>query len=131
MFATLIQRIQLPLAAAVISLSCGGDEGTGPEAVLIATVEISPPSARILPGGTVQLAAALKDAAGNNVADRSVSWSTSNAAVASVSEAGLVIGMAEGEVVVTATSEGKRGAAAITVYMPLALVEPARPSPRR
>lgn len=126
MFMTLIRRIQPPLAAALISLSCGGDEGTGPEAALIATVEISPPIARILPGGTVQLVAALKDAAGNNVPDRGASWSSSDPAVAAVSEAGLVTGLAEGEVVVTATSEGKRSAAAITVYMPLAVVEPTR-----
>jgi uncharacterized protein YjdB len=126
MFTTLIRRIQLPLAAAVISLACSADEGTGPETALIATVEISPATARILPGGTVQLVAALKDAAGNDVGDRSASWSSSNPAVVAVSEAGLVTGMTEGEVVVTATSEGKRGAAAITVYMPLAVAEPAR-----
>jgi uncharacterized protein YjdB len=121
MLTTLVRRFQLPIAAAVISLSCGGDEATSPETALIATIEISPPAARILPGGTVQLEAVLKDAAGNNVADRSASWSSGNPAVAAVSEAGLVTGMAEGEAVVTATSEGKRAAAAITVYMPLAV----------
>jgi uncharacterized protein YjdB len=116
------------LAAAAISLSCGGDGGTGPGTAPVATVEISPPTATIPPGATVPLAAALKDAGGNTLTDRSTSWSTNNEAVATVSEEGLVTGVAEGEAVITATSEGKSGTAAITVRTPVALVEVTPPS---
>jgi hypothetical protein len=94
----------------------------------VATVEISPPEATIAPSGTVQLAAAPKDAAGTTLTDRSVSWSTSDAAVATVSEAGLVTGVADGEAVITATSEGESGSAAITVRTPVAAVVVTPPS---
>src|SRR5215207_8709857 len=98
----LAQRVRLivmvPLATVVV-LSCGGDSDVGTGPIAVANVEISPPAATIAPTGTVQLAATPKDAAGTTLADRSVTWSTSDAAVATVSEAGLVTGVAEGEAV--------------------------------
>ncbi|MBA3258816.1 MAG: Ig domain-containing protein [Gemmatimonadales bacterium] len=118
-----------PAAIALVALSCGdGDGGTGPEMAPVATVAISPPAATIAPGGTVQLAAVAKNAAGGTLTDRSVSWSTSDATVATVSAAGLVTGVADGAVVITATSESKSGSAAITVSSPVDAVEVTPPS---
>jgi Bacterial Ig-like domain (group 2) len=131
MVTVLAPRVRLPIAAAVIALvgiSCGGDDGAGLGPAPVATVEVSPPEATIAPSGTVQLAAAPKDADGTTLTDRSVSWSTSNAPVATVSEAGLVTGVADGDAVITATSEGESGSAAITVRTAVAAVEVTPPS---
>src|SRR5207244_528860 len=68
-----------------------------------------------LVGATVQLTATPKDAAGNVLAGRSVTWASSAPAGATVSASGLVMGVAAGAVTVTATSEGKTGSAAVTV----------------
>jgi hypothetical protein len=117
----------LPVAVTltvIIGLSCGGDDtdvGTGP--VSVATVEISPAEGTIITGETVQLSATPKDANGATLTDRSVAWSSSDAAVATVSDAGLVTGVAAGDAMITAASEGKSGSAAITVAGAVALVE--------
>jgi uncharacterized protein YjdB len=66
-------------------------------------------------GQTTQLAATLKDASGNVLSGRAVTWSSSNAGVATVSSSGLVTGVAAGPTTITATSEGKSGTAAVTI----------------
>src|SRR6266498_6085269 len=93
--------------------------------IAVSSVEVSPPSASVLVGGTVQLTATLKDAAGNVLTGRTVSWQSSDAAVASVDASGLVTGKAvSGPVTITATSEGKTGTAAVTITaIPVASVE--------
>jgi hypothetical protein len=78
---------------------------------------VSPASANIAVGGTRQLSAVTKDSAGNTLTGRVVTWASSNAAVATVSAAGLVRGVTAGSVTITATSEGKSGTAAITVLV--------------
>jgi uncharacterized protein YjdB len=106
----------------IAGLSCGGGgDVTAPTAV--ATVTIAPAVATIAPTETVQLTASAKDAAGNTLADREVTWSTTDAAVATVSQAGLVSGVAEGSARIMATSEDKAGEAEITVRTPVASVE--------
>jgi len=64
-------------------------------------------------GGVVQLVSVLRDAAGH-VLDRVVAWSSDNAAVATVSDRGLVTLAAAGSARITATSAGKSGSAAVT-----------------
>src|SRR5207245_3172119 len=81
----------------------------------VATVTLSPASASLAVGATQPLTATLKDAAGNVLTGRSVTWATSNAAVATVSGSGLVSGLVVGPATITATSEGRSGTAAITV----------------
>jgi hypothetical protein len=121
----IVRRIPLPITVVVsliAGLSCGGGgDVTAPTAV--ATVTIAPAVATIAPTETVQLTASAKDAAGNTLADRGVAWSTTDAAVATVSQAGLVSGVAEGSARITATSEDKAGEAEITVRTPVASVE--------
>jgi uncharacterized protein YjdB len=125
------QRVCLlirPTFAALIGLSCNGDGGGVTAPTSVATVEISPPEATIVPTGTMQLTATPKDAAGTTLTDRSVVWSSSDAAVATVSETGLVTGVAEGEAVITAVSDSKSGTAAITVRAPIGSIEMIPPS---
>src|SRR5205809_2966603 len=84
----------------------------------VASVAVTPASATIQVGQTQQLAATLKDASGNTLSGRGVSWSSSNSSVATVSSSGLVTGLAAGSAVITATSEGKSGTATLTVVAP-------------
>ena len=77
----------------------------------VASVVVSPASASVPVGATVQLTASLKDASGNVLTGRTIAWGTSAAGVATVSASGLVTGSAAG----TATSEGKSGTALIVV----------------
>lgn len=86
-------------------------------AVEVASVEVEPASATIATGATIQLTATPKDAQGDPLPGRPVTWSSSNEGVAVVSD-GLVTGVAEGTVTVTATSEGHSGASSIDVFVP-------------
>src|SRR5204863_239008 len=98
-----------------------GQSGTAAIAVTtvpVASVAVTPASATIQVGQTQQLAATLKDASGNTLSGRAVSWSSSNSSVASVSSSGLVTGIAAGSAVITATSEGKSGRATLTLVAP-------------
>jgi len=76
---------------------------------------VSPATASVSVGQTVQLTATPKDGSGNALAGRVVTWTSGNTAVATVNGSGLVTGVAAGSVTITATSESKGGTAAITV----------------
>jgi uncharacterized protein YjdB len=88
---------------------------TAPAPVPVATVTVTPASASLILGATLQLAAVTKDAGGNTLSGRSISWSSSNTSVANVSSAGLVTAVAAGSATVTATSEGKQGTSSLTI----------------
>ncbi len=74
---------------------------------------------RMLPGATQQASAVMRDASAQVLNGRSATWSSSNAAVATVNASGLVTGIAPGTAVIIATSEGKTGSATITVTLTL------------
>ena len=61
---------------------------------------------------------------------RVVTWGSSDPTVATVNANGLVTGVALGSATITATSEGKSGTSAITVYIPVASVTVAPPTRR-
>jgi uncharacterized protein YjdB len=86
--------------------------------VPVASVTVSPPSASVQVGRTVQLTATPKDASGTPLTGRVVTWASDDSAVARVSATGLVTGRAAGAATVTATSEGTTGTSAITVTAP-------------
>src|SRR5439155_13027236 len=81
----------------------------------VASVAISPATASLAVGQTVQLTATPQDSAGTTLTGRTVTWASSNPSVATVSRSGQVTGVAEGSATMAATSEGKSGTAAITV----------------
>ncbi|HEX8211290.1 MAG TPA: Ig-like domain-containing protein [Longimicrobium sp.] len=82
----------------------------------IGSVTVSPQAASIIAGTTQQLTAAVFDTAGGPLADRPVTWTSSDPAVATVAANGMVSAIrAGGPVTITATAEGKSGTAAITV----------------
>ena len=103
------------LSVALLASACGGS--SEPD-VVIASVEVSPTTASPQVGQTVQLNAAVKDAAGTILNGQSVAWSSSVTSVASVSASGLVTALTLGTTVITAASGNKVGVATITVAPP-------------
>ena len=96
--------------------------------VPVAAVVIAPATGSIEAGATLQLSATLRDPQGKPITGRSIAWSSSDPAAASVSAQGLVAGTVPGNARITATCEGKSGAAVITVVpAPVALLEVAPP----
>ncbi len=81
----------------------------------VASVSVAPASAVVPVGGTVQLTATPKDANGNALTGRTVTWSSSATSVATVDGSGLVTGVGAGSATITATSEGRSGSSVITV----------------
>ena len=81
----------------------------------VASVSLSAQSASISVGQTQQLTASVSDAGGNILNDRIMSWTTSNEASATVSNAGLVTGIALGSSTITGTSEGKSATVVVEV----------------
>lgn len=80
-----------------------------------ASVEVSPPSASLVKGGTQNFTTLVKDVNGNVLANPVVSWSTSDAAVFTVDQNGRVTGINTGSAQVIATSGGKQGTAQVNV----------------
>jgi uncharacterized protein YjdB len=81
----------------------------------VATVTISPAAPSVAVGDSVQLNAVLKDASGNTLTGRVVSWSSGATSIAIVTNTGMVTGVAAGTAVITATSEGQVGTVTVTV----------------
>lgn len=94
--------------------ACGGSEPPPP----VALVELTPPNDTILIGGSTQLTASLKDEDGNILTSRAINWTSGSPTVASISQTGLVTGVADGTALITATSEGRTGSATIRVFNP-------------
>jgi len=84
----------------------------------VETVAISPFTATITVGDTLRLTATPRDALGSALPGRPVVWASDSPQVATVSLDGLVTGMGDGTVNITATSEGARGQALVTVGGP-------------
>ena len=83
--------------------------------VAAASVSVAPGVAALTVGGTRQLVATVRDAAGNPLTDRTVRWSTSNPTVVWVTEAGLLTGRAAGFATITAESDTRTRTLAVTV----------------
>src|SRR3989441_11093308 len=108
------------MAAGSAMITATSEGQSGPSSITVtnvpvASVAVPPASATIQVGQAQQLAATLKDASGNTLSGRAVSWSSATPSVASVSSNGLVTGLAAGSALITATSEGQSGTSSITV----------------
>lgn len=76
---------------------------------------VSPPNATLVPQQSTSFTATLKDAQGNTLTGRAVTWTLQTAGVAIVDATGVVTATAPGATNVVATSEGRSGTAALTV----------------
>jgi uncharacterized protein YjdB len=114
-------------AALVLALvtGCGGG-GTEPIVVSVASVSLTTLSAAMTVGGSQQLSATARDAGGATLGARTISWSSSNSAVASLSGSSgatlTVTAIAVGSATITATSEGKTASVELTITAPVASV---------
>ena len=84
----------------------------------VASVSLSPIAAQIDIGHSLPLAIFPREFAGNPLADREITFTTSDDAVAVVAADGTVTARGAGTAIIKASSEGKRAAAVITVRTP-------------
>jgi alpha-tubulin suppressor-like RCC1 family protein len=84
--------------------------------VNVASVTVSPAVVTIDEEGIATLTATARDAAGNVLTGRTVTWRSSDTTLAAVSASGVVSGRAEGDtVMITATVDSVRGTARVAV----------------
>ena len=128
-----VTRPGLALFALLLAAACsdalvplpGGPGGGGqPEAV--ASVSVAPADVALTPGGQAALRATLLGSSGRELTGRAVAWTSADANVATVDASGGVRATGTGRTTITATSEGRSGAATIVVAAeraPVASVE--------
>jgi DNA/RNA endonuclease G (NUC1) len=95
--------------------ACNDNGDTQPPAE-VASVTVTPASATIAIGGTFSFGAAAFDIASAPIANVPFTWASSDTAVATVSNTGVVTGVAEGDATLSATApNGVAGSATIRV----------------
>jgi uncharacterized protein YjdB len=102
------------------SAACSSDSSTEAHVHAVELIKVTPEVDTTLVGQTVQFAVTATCHCGDTLTDRTVTWQSSNPAVALVSPTGLVTGVSRGTAVIDATSEGVSGLAGISV---LAIVD--------
>ncbi len=118
-----------------IVLGCSTDPGSPlgvtppppPGPTPVSTVTVTAGLGQILVGESVQLLATLRDAAGDTLTGRAVTWTSSDTTVVALDSIGLagvnlcrsilckVIGVGSGAATITATADGQQGNASIAV----------------
>jgi hypothetical protein len=85
----------------------------------VASVTVSLAASSLIPGATTQATATTRDANGNVLTGRAISWTSGDNAIATVSSNGVVTAVAIGAAVqITATSETISGSATLAVNAP-------------
>ena len=113
-----IRSIAACLVLAAAASACEPNGTTGPDPEPVASVTVSAPGTALAVDATVQLTATLRDAAGDTLTDRTVTWSSQDPGVARVDSTGLVTALAPGSVVIRAGAEGQTGEITLTVTPP-------------
>ena len=103
---------------ATITVTSGGASGTATVTVnqQAATITVAPSVDTIVAGSSLTLTATATDAGGTVIASPSFTWSSSDAAVAAVSAAGVVQAQKAGSATITAAADGASGTASILVF---------------
>ena len=90
-------------------VGCGGSGGTDPEpppgnnTAVFTTLQVTPSPVFVAVGGTQPLAASARDQNGGTMTGLTVTYSSNDQSRATVSNSGVVTGVAEGEARITAT----------------------------
>jgi trimeric autotransporter adhesin len=101
-----------------IAASAGGRSAVSTITVTareVASVEITPVAISLRVGRTTSLQARALDAEGQPLTDRTITWSSGNPSIATVTSQGVVTAVAPGATTITATSDGRTGQAAVTI----------------
>src|SRR5689334_12823019 len=118
-----MRAFMLTVTGLVYSLAACSSYGTSavevknPAPPKVASVSIKVPLS-LIAGQTARATATAKDADGNALSGRAISWFSSSTSVASVTDSGIVSGIAPGTAVVSAVSEGVSGQASMSVMPP-------------
>src|SRR5690349_5150131 len=114
----------LMIALVVFSLrataGCGGGSpgANPPNPPTLQSITVSPQGTTVAAGLTQQFSASGNFSNGTSEPLSNVTWATSDKTVATVSASGVVTGVKQGNVTITANSEGKGGSATLTVGAP-------------
>ena len=104
------------LITAVAAFLAGCSDTTAPPASTVVSVTVTPSSGTLdAVGASVQFTAQAKDGSGTPVSGRSVTWASSNTAIATLSTTGLATAVSPGTAAITATVDGVAGSAVLTV----------------
>ena len=101
-----------------------GDASAGVSAVPIANIAVSLASSSVTAGQITQATAVATDANGNTLTGRTMTWSSSNPAVATVSASGVVTAVAGGTANIRASAENRFGEAQLSVGTAAPVVTP-------
>jgi hypothetical protein len=97
--------------------ACKGSEITDP--AITTTVVISSNPTQIAVGETAQASAVVKDQNGNPLTGKSITWTSLNQSIATVTSSGLIRGVAPGTATIQGTVDGITGTATIQVVAPV------------
>lgn len=116
----LMLSISLVLAGAGCGRDGGGptDPGSSSSEVAAASVVITPDSAALAIGDSVQLTATVRNASGDALAGRAVAWSSPDPALVELSQSGWVRATGAGSARVVARSDDKSDTAVVTIGAP-------------
>ncbi len=81
----------------------------------VSRVSVSPSTAQVQAGSTVQLQATAFDDWNDAITGRSFAWQSSDASRATVSSSGVVSGVAPGTVTISASTDGQSSSATVTI----------------
>ncbi|MGE3414069.1 MAG: Ig-like domain-containing protein [Dehalococcoidia bacterium] len=121
-----MRRSALSTVVALLAACSSGNTGTNtpppppppPPPAPVASVTVTLSSSSIAVGGSTQATAVLRDASGTSLTGRTIAWTSSAPAVATVSATGQVSALSTGSATITATAEGAAGTATVTVTPP-------------
>lgn len=108
----------LMCACGVWLTACGGGSEstpTTPAPKPVATVTVTADRTRLLETESATLQAIARDASGAPLTDRSIAWTSTDAAIATVTASGVVTAVHAGTVSVSASAESKSGSIALTI----------------
>ena len=108
--------------SAILAFTMTKVKAPPPAPAPVATVSVTLNSSSVAAGQGTQGNVVLLDSASNVLSGRVVAWSSSNTAVATVTQAGYVSGVAAGSATISAQSEGKSGSALLAVLAQTAVV---------
>src|SRR5262245_7523485 len=104
---------------AVVTLACGGggEDNTvaPPPPPGVETITLAASRQSIVTGDSVAVTADVRDTQGRAVTGKTLAWTSSQSSVATVSSAGMVKAIGEGDATITASVDGKSASLAFSV----------------
>lgn len=100
----------------VVAGACSSPDG--PDPLVATTVVVSSTPTEIAINETAQASAIVKDQNGGLLTGKSITWNSLNPSVATVSQGGLITGVAAGNATIQGSVDGVTGTATVSVFLP-------------